>query len=575
MPSASPQESSVPRGPVVCLLLALLGLVGNYLYVRSFGIYEDDYFYTIPAFQWSGGECWAFMRHHLLAWTQGRPIGYAANDLITWLSARGNSLELGYAFGAALLVTNTLLCYRLAATWFAPLGAFAAAAVYCLNPADTAKVILMHRSFLLLGSTFLLSAFLAYRLQRLWLAYLAAAAALLTYETFFFPFLAAPLLLLSWKEFSWRRLLGHGAICGAILVLVILIRRSRGDGRISETLGSLREVTDKAAHAVLLGPWTCLRLLVLRPWDALRSSSPGQWLVMLSVIGATVAVFPGTAALAALRNGREKILSFLLFGVGCLVLLALGYVVAIRPDNYPPVVTIGRLSGFNAPSALALGLLVGALVTLLAGVLPRPRVIAAVTGLLLGTLVSFGLEVQRVDYVTNWQQQRAFWATLLADSGEWDSGAVVLVQIEGGAGRPCTPGFPPFWMVNYPPLLAERLVVPPAARPGGTFLPPHVFGFHLGTKVADVPAGRQLQTPPWSDAALWPVVADGRFLSYDFANGHLARRTAPFTLDGHVLTPKPLPAAPLPPLANTHLYQVLFGAPPAWPSIGSARNYPP
>ena len=73
---------------------------------------------------------------------------------------------------------------------------------------------------------------------------LTAAAALLTYETFFFPFLAAPLLLLSWKEFSWRRLLGHGAICGAILVLVILIRRSRGDGRISETLGSLREVTD-------------------------------------------------------------------------------------------------------------------------------------------------------------------------------------------------------------------------------------------------------------------------------------------------------------------------------------------
>jgi hypothetical protein len=571
----SSQDSTVRRGLIALILLGLVCLIGNYFYAGFFGIYEDDYFYTIPAFQWSWSECWAHVRHDLLAWPQGRPIGYAANDLITWLSARGSSLELGYALGAALLVTNTVLCYRLAATWFAPLGAFAAAAVYCLNPADTAKVILMHRSFLLLGSTFLLSALLAYRCGRFRLAYVAAALSLLTYESFFFPFLAAPLLLRSGGEFSWRRLLRHGAICAVLVAAVILVRRSQGDTRVTETMGALGAVAHQMSQAVVLGPWTCLQMLVLRPLDALRSSGFGQWCVMGLLVLATVALFPGRDVDSPQETPRERLRALLCLGAGCLLLLALGYVAAIHPGNYPPVVTIGRLSGFNAPSALALGLLVGALVTALAGALPRPRVVAAVTGLLLGALVSFGLEIQRVDYVRNWQQQRGFWDALLADSGEWEPGAVVLVQIEGDAGRPCTPGFPPFWMVNYPPLLAERLVVSPAAPAGGSSLPPHVFGFHLGTKLADIPAGRQLRTPPWSDASLWPFLREGHFLYYNYLDGHLARKTAPFTLDGHVLTPKPLPATPLPPLPKTHLYQILFGSSPAWPTISSARNYPP
>lgn len=557
-------------------MLILLCVAGNYLYLSYFGIYEDDYFYTIPAFQWSWSDCWAHIRHDLLSWPQGRPIGFAANDLISWLSARGSSLELGYAFGAALLVTNTLLCYRLAATWFAPLGAFAAAAVYCLNPADTAKVILMHRGFLLLGSTFLLSALLFYRRGRFIPAYVAAILSLLTYETFFLPFLAAPLLLLSWKEFSWRRLLVHGAVWGAILAGVILIRRSLGDQRATETLGSFGKLADKVAHSLTLGPLTCLRMLFLRPLDALRFSNPSQWFTIITIILATVTAFPTAgAAHQPPQNVRGQILSFLLFSAGCLLLLALGYLLAFRPDNYPPVVTIGRLSGFNAPSAIALGLLVGAMVTALTGAMNRPRLVAAVVGLLIGTLASFSLEIQRVDYVKNWQQQRAFWDELLASSGEWESGAVVLVQIEGDAGRPNTPGFPPFWMVNYPPLLAEWLVVAPASPAGGTFRPPHVFGFHAGMKAVSASQGVQLQTPPWSDASLWPILGEGSFLYYNFTDGRLARKTMPFTLDGHILTPKPFPPTPLRPLTKTRLYQILFGSSPVWPTMGSARNYPP
>lgn len=574
LPSST--ESSTRSKLGIYAILVLLCLIGNYLYVGQFGIYEDDYFYTVPAFQWSWADCWMHVRSVLLSWPQGRPIGFASNHLIAWLSAQGNSLELGYAFGAALLVTNTLLCYRLASTWFAPLGAFAAAMVYCLNPADTAKVILMHRTFLLLGSTFLLLALLSYRRNRFWLAYLTAALSLLTYEAFFFPFLAAPLLLSSWKEFSWRRLVRHGLVCGAILVSVVLVREKLGDVRIVETVGSIGGVANMICHAVVIGPWTCLRMLFLRPLDALWCSGPSQWFVMIGTVLGTLAVFSKVGSFPEPRlNVRGLFHSFLPFATGCLLLLALCYLVAIHPGNYPPVVTIGRLSGFNAPAAIPLGLLVGATVNALSGFTKRLRWVAAAFGLFAGALASFSLEIQRVDYVRNWQQQRAFWDELLASSGEWESGAVVLVQIEGKAGQPNTPGFPPFWMVNYPPLLADRLVVAPAVPNGGAFLPPHVFGIHARSKLVPMSQNFQLQTPPWSDGSLWPIIRNGSFLYYNFEEGRLGRSTETVFFGDLTLKPKTPLSPPPPPLAKSRLYRILFGTPKPWPTIEAARNYPP
>ena len=575
LPTDSP-DAAVRHRWDIYLVLVVVCLVGNYFYVSYFGIYEDDYIYTIPALHWSWPDCWAQVRADLVAWPQGRVVAYVCNDLLTWLSAQGSSLELGYAFGAALLATNTLLCYRLAATWFPPLGAFAAAAVYGLNPADTAKVILMHRAFLLLGSTFLLTALLSYRARRHWLAYLAAALSLLTYESFFFPFLAAPLLMVSWSEFSWRRLALHGGVCTAILATVVLIRAGMGEPRIIESMGAIGVLAERMSQAVLVGPLTCLQMLIVRPLDALRYSGPTQCGLMIGLVLVTLAVFPqADTAPSGWRDVRGRLASLLLFGAGCLLLFALCYVVTIHRAYYPPVVTIGRLSAVHAPAAIPTGLLVGAIVTALAGAMNRPRVVVATLGLLVGTLVSVGLEVQRVDYVANWQKQKNYWNELLATSGEWEPGVIVLVEIDGGRGQPATTGFPPVWMANYAPLLGSWLVAAPGRPSPETDPPARVFGLYPAIKATTVKAGLQLHTPPWKNATMWPIVREGNFIYYDFADGHLARKTTVVKIANSLLNPKPIPDRPVPPWPRTDLYYFLFGPPARWPTIAGARNYPP
>jgi hypothetical protein len=297
---------------------------------------------------------------------------------------------------------------------------------------------------------------------------------------------------------------------------------------------------------------------------------------MVGLVMVTLKVFsPAGTSRTYGRDVRGRLASLLPFGAGCLLLLALCYVVTIHRAYYPPVVTIGRLSAVNAPAAIPTGLLVGAIVTTLAGAMNRPRWVVAALGLFVGTLVSAGLEVQRVDYVANWQQQKNYWNELLATSGEWEPGVIVLVEIGRGRGQPTTVGFPSVWMANYAPLLGSWLVEG-AGRPSTETDPPaRVFGIYPAIQATVAKDGLQLHTPPWKDATIWPIVRDGNFIYFDFADGHLARKAAAVKFGDRLLKPKPVPDHPVPPLPRTDLYYFLFGPPQRWPTIAGDRNYPP
>jgi hypothetical protein len=72
------------------------------------------------------------------------------------------------------------------------------AAMFCLFPADTTKILLTHDFQLQPALTFALLASLAYAAHRRWLAYPLAACALLSYENAFLALFALPLLLRRW-----------------------------------------------------------------------------------------------------------------------------------------------------------------------------------------------------------------------------------------------------------------------------------------------------------------------------------------------------------------------------------------
>ena len=62
-------------------------------------------------------------------------------------------------------------------------------------------------------------------------------------------------------------------------------------------------------------------------------------------------------------NGYRTRKDLLITAGGALVAAAAGYVLAFRPDDYPPVINLGRLAGFNAPASIGVCLLVACAVS--------------------------------------------------------------------------------------------------------------------------------------------------------------------------------------------------------------------
>ena len=52
---------------------------------------------------------------------------------------------------------------------------------------------------------------------------------------------------------------------------------------------------------------------------------------------------------------------------GAIFAAAAGYVLAFRPDDYPPVLNLGRLSGFNAPASIGVCLLIACAISFACG----------------------------------------------------------------------------------------------------------------------------------------------------------------------------------------------------------------
>ena len=85
------------------------------------------------------------------------------------------------------------------------------AAVFCLFPADTTKILLTHDFQLQPSLTFALLAGLAYAAGRRPLAYVVSAGALLSYENGFLALFALPLFVRRWDRSLPRALLVHAA----------------------------------------------------------------------------------------------------------------------------------------------------------------------------------------------------------------------------------------------------------------------------------------------------------------------------------------------------------------------------
>src|SRR5262249_51996995 len=250
---------------------------------------------------------------------QGRPFGFFLPDLLSFIGDKIAGLAAIYVLGLCVVTLNTFLCYRLLRTRVPLAPAAVGAAVFCLFPADTTKILLTHDFQLQPSLTFALLAGLAYAAGRAWLAYVVAAGALLSYENGFLALFALPLLVRPWGPTMRRELIRHVLILVGIVALVVVLRLVVGETRATASAGSAADLVPRMVGSLVVGPLRSLAATVYQPLRALPSWSLETALVALVVFA--------VAGLLLLRIRPEKAAwpSVLQVGTAGLAMLVLGY----------------------------------------------------------------------------------------------------------------------------------------------------------------------------------------------------------------------------------------------------------
>ena len=185
-PVAGPEPPAPFADLLTAALLAAITFLSHFWYFRSFGLYEDDWF-QVPRMFASWDQIGPAILRHILHFTNGRPLHYILPPIIGGLNAAWGGLPGIYLGGCLIVVANVLLFYFLSRRFLPQVVAGAGALLFCLFPADTTRLFINNFHGMQTSLTFLLAASLCYLSQRRVLSYFLISAALLTYETAFWP----------------------------------------------------------------------------------------------------------------------------------------------------------------------------------------------------------------------------------------------------------------------------------------------------------------------------------------------------------------------------------------------------
>lgn len=511
--------------------LALACWVAHFLFAGRMGLYEDDYIYTLGCFDWSWRQVWDEVVRAFTDPVQGRPLNHAFRRALNFVTLRGDTLAWGHSASWALLTANAYLLTRLVRRHTGAAAALMAGLIYLLYPADCSRQILMHQSDLLFGALLCLLGLTAFAAGRNRLGWVAGLCCLLNYESFYLPLLVGPLL--AWENTGGsRRVLRH-LLCFALLAGAVAgMRMLVGDTRISGLGAEPDAVILRSLKSLVVGPWSSLKAMLLTPLDALTGAERNEWLGIVATLGlVSLSLF----LLTRKAGGKVPVRQPGALALAGLIAWGASYALCIRPDNFPPVTLIGRLSGVHAAGAIGCAMLAGAALELALARWQAARRRLALLGLctlLLALFAGHGVQIQRDEYVRHWEAQGRFWRQVLPLVADLREGEPVLLDTDGPEQAfPITPGFPRFGLVNYSPVVLHRVV----DYPGEWKAVPRVFGLWEGCEVSESKDALILRTPPWFWDGLWPEVREGAFIYLRARGDTLERVTGPVTIAGKTL----------------------------------------
>jgi len=369
--------------------LALVAWLADFVLVKGYGYYSDDWTHIVWRLNYTLADFWRELRLGFQdGGAGGRPLGVPIPGAVAGLGYRlGGTLGI-YFLTYLGLVLNAALVRAILGRLFSPRAAFLGACAFLLFPADTTRPFLEHGAQLQPSLTLgLVALWLAPRTR---LACLPAFACLTLYEI--------PFLLYFWGAPGYTALCtgktpsrkAHLALCAGAMLALMLWRRSLGESRVQQALGSPLELIGRSLGSMLIGPWVSASGYPRAWFEALIAPTLGGVLLCLAL----AAVMRLTSPPPPTRPpGKALWLQGLLLWVGSY---------SLTLTHFPPIQLGGQQTSTHLAAAVGAAWMAAACAEL------RPRLV--LLGLALTGSYQWGIQQ---DYVRSWALQRQFMSQVL------------------------------------------------------------------------------------------------------------------------------------------------------------------
>lgn len=510
------------ESPIALALIAALVWLAQFHHFRDFGLYEDDYWFISEAM---GKNIDYLGRRFAIAFTtlpQGRPFGFFLPDFFSFIGDKLGGLGGIYLLGFAIVILNTFLCYRLLRMRVPLAPAAVGAAVFCLFPSDTTKILLTHDFQLQPSLTFALLSALAYTAGHKPLAYVVGAGALLSYENGYLALFALPLFVSPCWDRRWlREQVRHTLILLGIVIGAVALRYFVGESRATSSVGGVGAIIPPFVGSLILGPARSLAGMLYGPLKAIPT-----WDV--ETVAAVIIGFASFALMLWRLPRVQKNLADALHVLGAgAVMLVIAYALAFT--HFPPNALVGRGTSVHLGATLGMSVMAAGVAWMLLALWSRVAI-----GLVAGYLalaVGYYVTIER-DFMRSWQLQRAFWQQVVACCSDLQDDTVLIYTLSSAEE-------PTFIFTNS---WADPLIL------GETFAFPSIWAnpprlFSLTEWQSRVQAdGDHLDW--WVPAASWDehweVLPQGNvILLTRGADGSLVRQTGSVDVAGRTLNLKP------------------------------------
>ena len=413
--------------PALALIVSTVW-IANFLHCTEFGFYEDDWYYFAAPYLYSFRSWFGMLRHEVLQFTLGRPLQNISQRVFGYIGVLLHSISALYLFAFLLFALAALLFYRVLRMRFPASFSTLAALIFVVSPLVTIKQFLNFAFTIWPGFILLFLAILIFRRRWKWLSMLLAIGALLTYESLFFLYLAAPLCRRG--RFSKRRrieLLAHLAICVSLVMAYVLVRRYFAEARVSAIAsGPFDTILHTAAYCVrfTLSSFQCY---VYAAWVGIREAGWESVLYCtLFFVPVSLLMFRSWPAKTG-RFAKARRARWLRAAAAGLLLTALGYILAYFHLGHGLFPLSGRDTRVSGAASVGSSILAAALLSLLAEF--HGRLGKIVTAVFVSILFLYSFVVQR-DFVEEWMHQRRFLTQAILLTPDVRAGSYYIVQTD-------------------------------------------------------------------------------------------------------------------------------------------------